>query len=126
MDANTICGQLFFLTAHLEAVTASATWSGTGFMYGVQTQHGVSRYLVTNRHVLEGADAIRLTMIAEDQGAVPALGKAARAHIPLSLGSWNPHPDPDVDVAVLPVDSVFRSMTAGSRSTCDGRGDAAT
>jgi hypothetical protein len=114
MDGTTICEQLFFLTTHIEAIAPHGTWSGTGFIYSVETDGGITPFVITNRHVLEEADAIKLTMVGHEDGVaggVPALGKAAHVHIPLTLGSWSGHPDPDIDVAAVPFGPAYHSMT---------------
>ena len=80
---------------------AKTQWIGTGFIYGVDADDSGSEgypFLVTNRHVLEGAGIIVIKMNRTDD--LPA------GEYPINLGSERhlvtTHPQ-DLDVAVLPV-----------------------
>lgn len=90
-------------------------WTATGFLYGHippgQTQQGYV-YLVTNRHVVEDVPLLymRFNPAVEHSRAkhygCPLLDRSGR---PL----WCGHPDPDIDVAVIPFD--FPEMRVSER-----------
>ena len=64
MKVSTVADQLFFVTVHLTAWTASGEqWVGTGSIYVVQTDQGPAHFLVTNRHVFERATRLQVAMI---------------------------------------------------------------
>jgi len=82
-------------------------WVASGFLYGHyphQNEEGTKEYrvyLVTNRHVLEGLSMAYVR-------CNPQVNEAARIYdLPLKNESgkpiWYAHPDPEVDVAVVPV-----------------------
>jgi S1-C subfamily serine protease len=84
----------------------STHWMGTGFLYlNVQSRDGNNAtgqpYLVTNRHVVEGFAEAKIL-------ANPQADEAARAFDMALVGDdgkpyWFAHPDPNVDVAVVPI-----------------------
>jgi Trypsin-like peptidase domain len=82
-----------------------ANWNASGFLFG-ELQEVIDAetkrylvYIVTNRHVLEGATS--LVMRFNPEAAEPA--REFEGSLVRSDGSpaWYAHPDPDVDVAVL-------------------------
>ena len=69
-------------------------------------------FIVTNRHVLQGAAELTLQFTRKRDGQ-PVLGQAVRAHIaPLDPSIWFGHPRPDVDVAVLPLSDALNQLVA--------------
>jgi hypothetical protein len=90
--------------------TASGVrWTASGFLYGqfqgpgpVEGQSYYRTYIVTNRHVLRDAENImvRFNRLADEP--------AQALDIDLSQGPngqpvWFAHPNPDVDVAIMPI-----------------------
>lgn len=113
MRVETISEQLFFVSCRLEAFGSGTGWVGTGFAYEIDTTLGRAKYLVTNRHVLEGADAVTITMIAADEKGGPALGRTTSVTLPIeSPPQWTAHPDPRVDLAITPLAGVIEAMAA--------------
>jgi S1-C subfamily serine protease len=98
-------------------VKLESSWvaDSTGFLYGKfvakldDTHTSYRTFLVTNRHVIEGhiaakADTllVKFNLKSEDQ--------AARTYeVPLTDAqgkpTWHAHPDPNVDLVVIPVDA---------------------
>lgn len=113
MRVETVAEQLFFVTAIVAAKGADgSTWSGTGFVYDVETDKGNVHFLVTNRHVLEGAAEVTIQFPRDRDGA-PVLGDAVRAILkPLDVSNWHGHPKPEVDVAVLPLSLALNVLLA--------------
>ena len=95
---------LFFSTVHIRAGNASSEWTGTGFFYG---ETHVS--IVTNRHVLEGADWYEFTAIRRSpDGTSPVLGQGLKVRVSgPGVGSWLAHPDDAIDVAAFPSAELF-------------------
>lgn len=111
MDVSTVADQLFFVTAYLEGANADQSWSGTGFVYAIETDQGPVLLLVSNKHVLVEADSLRIRMVAAE-GSVPKLGHATQVDVHDARSIVVGHPDPAVDVAVMPVAPVLEKMTA--------------
>ncbi len=108
----------------VEDESAQAVWVASGFLYGDRSgeaeggRPGYQVYLATNRHVLEGKSKVYLRFN-------PVEGEVARQYIIDVVDSsgdpqWMTDDDPEVDVAVVPIDaqllqaesiqfSVFRS-----------------
>ncbi len=85
---------------------SAVQWTASGFLYGEyeETNEQGKRYrmyLVTNRHVLDGQAAIVLRFSSEDAALAPTI------NLVLTDPSGKPiyalHPDPEIDVAVLPM-----------------------
>lgn len=113
MRPETIAEQLFFTTARIQAESEAGSSVGTGFVYAVETDQGTGHFLVTNKHVLHGAKAITVNMVRA-AGDFPALGQATRITLgEFSADGWHGHPDPNVDVALLPLAPVFNAMAEG-------------
>lgn len=101
-------------TFYIDCVVAIGTivqgqqrWIGTGFLFGdliQKTEDDTNRYnvyLVTNKHVLSNLDLLSVRFNPQDEQSakdypVSLKGKDGNTH-------WTGHPDPDIDVAVLPL-----------------------
>lgn len=113
MQVGSIAEQLFFTTMMIEGERSDISWSGTGFIYAVETTAGTIHTLVTNKHVLDAATTITVrSPRATGEGALVP-GKATQITV-TEFGShaYVSHPDPRVDVAVLPLAAVLLSMAA--------------
>jgi hypothetical protein len=111
MRVETPAEQLFFTTAYVEGRGNSKSWKGTSFVYAVETNKGTAHFLATNKHVLQEATELKVRMIAGDSNGGPALGQAAEIVVNgFSPDVWEGHPDPKVDVALLPSWQVFNRM----------------
>lgn len=113
MQTETIAEQLFFVTVRLIARDATGKmWTGTGFVYAVETDRGTAHFLVTNRHVLAGAVELEVNMIrANRAGTGPSLGHGSQITIrDFGPTIWEGHPNNAVDVAAMPLSSVMNAM----------------
>ena len=114
MRAETISEQLFFTTCHLAARSPDGNWVGTGFIYAIETTVGTAHFLVTNKHVLQGAANLTIRLIQNDGAGAPLLGKATQITVTdFSEIAWVGHPDPKVDVAVMSLHTVLTAMEDG-------------
>lgn len=75
----------------------------TGFFYTIPRPSGETRtFVVTNRHVVEGASRIELHMLQDRNGEpVPGSDTGIVYTDPREGNAWHGHPDPAVDVAVM-------------------------
>lgn len=109
MDVSTFADQLFFVTAYLEGSGAGDTWSGTGFCFALESDQGTVHVLVSNKHVLARAESLRVRMVAS-AGDRPRLGSATQMDVAGAASLVVGHPDPAVDVAVMPLSPVLEEM----------------
>ncbi|WP_333732591.1 trypsin-like peptidase domain-containing protein [Streptomyces sp. IBSBF 3010] len=107
MNVDTPAKEILFSTVRLTNESTKGTSVGTGFL--MHQEVGPDRYvpfLVTNKHVLEGADRLTIGLIAKDHDSGgPKLGQ--RADVIIANPSWIGHPDPEVDVAVMPTNLLY-------------------
>jgi trypsin-like peptidase len=111
VNVNTIGRNLLFCTVRIDRVTTAGYLShGTGFL--MQVACGESRWfpaLVTNKHVVEDAQRLTARIITKKSDAnQPNLGDEAEVDLPPDgvIG----HPDPSVDVAVVPLGPVWEAI----------------
>ncbi len=92
-----------FTTVRITVTRGTETGFGTGFYFAVEVDDlGAMMFVVTNKHVVEGADSVTLHCIAANPDDTPALG----VEIPVPLDDSTPfvfHGDPDVDIAVCSI-----------------------
>ena len=99
-------------TVRIECVGPNnAKSSGTGFFYNLFVSGKQSvPVIVTNKHVLLGNDkAIFFLTLANIDGA-PQLGKMERVEILNLSGQWIGHPDPNIDLAIIPTATLFHTL----------------
>jgi hypothetical protein len=94
--------QLLYSTVRIEAVLAGKTMSfGTGFYYRTAVGANHVQTLVTNKHVIRGADSVRIWChIAKGETAEPS-GEVVHINISLAAGGVVMHPEPDVDLCCI-------------------------
>jgi V8-like Glu-specific endopeptidase len=109
--------QLLIPTVYIETEAGGARGIGTGFLYAVETDQGTTHWLVTNKHVLAGADRIKFRMVrAHTHVKGPRLGEPAEAEVSGAHAmAWQGHPDSEVDVAVMPFVPVLNGMVNNGR-----------
>jgi hypothetical protein len=96
--------KLFFSAVIIEGQgITGAAWTGTGFVCSFRMSDG--RYvelLVTNKHVVDGAVAIKVRyVLADESGDAPTDDAHTVTIAPFTATSFVGHPDPNVDVAVM-------------------------
>ena len=93
--------RLLHCTALLESLNKRGTSSvGTGFFFNLFLHQDTSvLVLVTNRHVLEDSASVFTTLTYAKPDGSPNFGKTKR----IQLTQWLFHPDPAVDLAILPL-----------------------
>lgn len=104
--------QLFFITAYLEGRAGADVVVGTGFLYSVDLEGGTAApFLVTNKHVFDGLDALTIRLVKRTADGQPSIGAATQVTIEgFNDQIWQGHPDPAVDVGVMPLQQVLEAM----------------
>ncbi|MFM9735185.1 trypsin-like peptidase domain-containing protein [Streptomyces niveiscabiei] len=108
MNVDTPAKEFLFSTVRLTSTSSRGTSVGTGFLMHQQVGPGTYvPFLVTNKHVVEGAEHLTVGLIARDphQPNRPRLGH--RADRTFTDPAWIGHPDPEVDVAILPAAALY-------------------
>lgn len=111
MKVITVADQVFFVTIPILATDGKGKeWSGRGFVYTVYGDAGEVPFLVTNRHVLDGASKVVFKLFPKENDQ-PVLGKSLDVTIdPLGADYWDAHPTSTVDVAVLPMGEAINGL----------------
>lgn len=91
--------RLAHTTARIECTIQNGTSVGTVFFF---TDEDSRRFLVTNRHVVEGATGAVIALTAAvATSAIPAI--VAQVYLQFTESDWYGHPDPLVDLCALPM-----------------------
>lgn len=103
MEVSSIAEQLFFTTVRVETQDgADGQGTGTSCIFGYQSEGKQYPFLVTSKHVIEGAKEGRLTFIQAQEGK-PLLGTGYALDIDEFEQLWYRHPSREVDIAVTPL-----------------------
>lgn len=111
MKAESAAEQLFFVTVRIETERANKTGSpitsvGTGFIVSHKWDNKEGLFLVTNKHVVKGAQKARFFFMRSD-GKNPILGKTYNIEMDNFNKAWFGHPDDKIDVAVIPLSGIL-------------------
>lgn len=110
---------LYFVTVKIEAKTQLGISTGTGFFFRYDVGDQQYPFIVTNRHVVEGALSTTFTF-HRDEGGKPVLGNSVPVVVEGDgMSLWFNHPDVNVDLAVYPLEPL-RQHTAkhGNNTFC--------
>jgi hypothetical protein len=103
MQVDSIAEQLFFTTVRIDTIdVAGEAGAGTGFFFALKRGDVNHPFIVTNKHVVEGMRSGRLTLLKRD-GDNPLVGQGFPADIIDWSTAWFGHPDPSIDIAILPL-----------------------
>lgn len=102
-------------TTRIEAITPAGTSRGSGFYFAFcrsAEQHVIG--LVSNKHVIAGATRGRLTfnLATGLNSGEPARRQFRHVDLDNFEQRWLKHPDPEVDLAVLPVGDYMAELEA--------------
>jgi len=102
MKLSTALENLLFTTVRIETRMGNGRFtSGTAFIYEFSTQDNTYPFLVTARHLIDGASEGRITLM-QGQSRAPVLGKGYTLDIENFSKLWFSHPVDKLDVAVTP------------------------
>ncbi len=113
-DINGIAA-LPFCVARITAGVAgapSAIAYGTGFLYKFALPGGDVVCLVSNKHVLEGRPWIEVGFAQRTADGRRALGPSTNLKVPAGALPVIGHPDPNVDLAIMPVGPLVKDLEA--------------
>jgi hypothetical protein len=104
---------LAFSTIRIECDTPSGRSTGTGFLFrfadkGTEFVPGI----VTNKHVIKGGVRGRLLFTTSKEDGTPDVGNNFLWTIEGFEGAWIPHPEPDVDLCVMPIATLINQANA--------------
>jgi V8-like Glu-specific endopeptidase len=101
--------QLLFTTIRLETEYADGHGSGTAFFYQFKTENGAYPFVVTNKHVVDGAFNGQMAFTIAD-GDQPLIGQKFSVGLPQFDSYWFGHQDPEVDIAILPLAPIIEPL----------------
>lgn len=103
MNVDTASKRLLFTTVRVDTVLDDGS-EGAGTAFVVEHAHARARhrFIVTNRHLVEGVRRGGLIFTQARQGR-PLLGTRFHVGIDDFPQAWFGHPDPSVDLAIVPL-----------------------
>jgi S1-C subfamily serine protease len=103
VEINSITKKLLFNTIRVDTVLEDGSeGSGTAFVVAHAHPRGTHTFIVTNRHLVEGVRKGALVFTQKKNGQ-PALGQRFELNIEDFPHAWFMHPDPEVDLAIVPM-----------------------
>lgn len=96
--------QLAHSTVRIECDLSGGMGTGTGFFYSLNREG--DRHIpviVTNKHVVAGATKGRFLLTLQGPDGLPMVGKCQAYELDAFEQRWLPHPDPTVDLCVMPM-----------------------
>ena len=103
MEINSITKRLLFNTIRVDTVLEDGSeGSGTAFVVSHAHARGTYTFIVTNRHLVEGVRRGGLVFTQKRNGQ-PAFGERFQLNIDDFPHAWFLHPDPEVDLAIIPM-----------------------
>lgn len=91
-------------TVRLECLTAAGRrTTGTAFLLELRVRGHPVPLLVTNKHVIEGAESSNFVLTKADPDGNPLVGQVFSITLREFAAPWLRHPDKDVDLAVMPM-----------------------
>lgn len=102
MKDSTISEQLFLMTVRIDTANLdSVKGAGTGFLFCHQYGKNFYTFIVTNKHVVNGAIKGSISFLRKgEEGA--ELGKIFRYEVDNFESIWHGHEDQSIDIAVTP------------------------
>lgn len=115
MQVQTLIEQLLFSTVRITTTSPQGSGLGTGFFWMTtpDADGDAHLFLVTNKHVIEGATSAVLHFIGGSADG-PHLGQEVASEVDPSR-AFRGHPDPNIDVAVMPLGGLISALRAAGR-----------
>lgn len=112
MEINSTTKRLLFNTLRVDTVLDDGSeGSGTAFVVSHAHARGSSSFIVTNRHLVEGVRRGGLVFTQKRHGQ-PLLGQRFQLNIDDFPQAWFGHPDPAVDLAIVPLRPLEQAANA--------------
>lgn len=103
MEVNSIAKKLLFNTVRVDTVLEDGSeGSGTAFVVSHTHARGTTIFIVTNRHLVDGVRNGGLVFTQKREGQ-PVIGERFQLNIEDFPAAWFLHPDPEVDLAIIPM-----------------------
>jgi hypothetical protein len=110
MEVQTILQQLLFSTVRIVVDNGNGTGgTGTAFMYQHRRGNELFQFLVTNKHVVKGAVSGSFILTAVGDNDQPIIGTPVEYVGTDFEQAWRGHPDPTLDLCILPLNQMFDS-----------------
>lgn len=109
MKPQTVIEQLLFSTVRIEADKAAGTEAGTGFIFSYEHDSKQYLFLVTNKHLVNGASIGRFFFTLSD-GQNPKIGERFDIQVEDFQNAWVGHPDSSIDIAAMPMVPVLEHI----------------
>lgn len=94
-------------------IAAGQIGSGTGFLLAEERpEGGTAILLITNKHVIAGADQVIPHLIATSLSNTPALGSGLT--LTCSPSQFTGHPDPGIDVTMIGIEGAMQQLAEDS------------
>lgn len=109
MEIKSIYEQLLFTTVRIYTTIPGGTSTGTGFIFNYSHNGKYYPFLVSNKHVVDGAiEGLLEFNLAK--GNEPDLGNKHTLHYNNFRNQWFFHPDPEIDVAISPLGPIINQL----------------
>lgn len=103
MDINSVTKRLLFNTVRIDTILEDGSeGSGTAFIVEHAHARGRRRFIVTNRHLVEGVRRGGVIFTRGHHGQ-PLIGQRFHLGIDEFPHAWFMHPDPAIDLAIVPL-----------------------
>ena len=110
MEVTSLAEKLYFTTVRIDTVDSDNNiGSETGFVFNYQRDGYNYPFVVTNKHVVEGADRGNLRFLKKENNK-PKLGDEFRVYLESFASQWMGHTESDVDIAVVPLGPLLEVM----------------
>lgn len=110
MQARSLAEQLLFTTVRIETTGRHHAGVGTAFIIQVPRENDAVLALVTNKHVISGADQCKLTLTLADESGDPSLGRTYSLSLPDVTRFFVGHRDDAIDVAAAPFVPILEDL----------------
>lgn len=128
MNVDSLSKQVLFNVVRIENQSRLGLSSGTGFIMDAapsgerNKQGGTLPVIVTNKHVVANADVIRVNFVArQDLENKPLLGSAAQVTFQAGELAIVGHPDPAIDIAIIPLVPLLNATDRPAFYSISGR-----
>lgn len=110
--------QLAFSTIRIECdLAAGGISTGTGFFFRfADTGSQFVPVIVTNKHVVKGSSKGRLYFTLQKTDGSPDVGNSFLWHIENFESGWAAHPDPSVDLCMMPIAGLINQASAQAKT----------
>ncbi|MHB1515304.1 MAG: S1 family peptidase [Acidiferrobacteraceae bacterium] len=103
MEINSLSKKLLFNTVRVDTeLEDGSAGSGTAFVVSHAHMRGNHTFIVTNRHLVENVRRGGL-VFTQKRGGRPLIGQRFELHIEDFPHAWFLHPDPEIDLAIIPM-----------------------